>query len=307
MIGVVGVIRKGFTLILQTTAFISLLPHGARHIAQAVVELIEEDKVPLPLLSESASRTIAVTTNPDATFAEYDAAIRTDPSLTMRLLQAANSPVYGVARSISSIRQAMVILGVNKLRKVLQQVVFEANLFRGRESPQLANERTHAVAVAHIADEIASRCQGGSADAFLCGMLHDYGRIMWPQLVPLLPPGHDPDELSISGELLHTQLGAYAVTKWSLPAKVSEAASRHHAFAKNEESEHSKIGQIIAAAELVAHVFGLGNEMQGDPENWADHPIWEQLGVRSVELPAVGMQAEQVRRVYGPVHPQTPA
>jgi c-di-GMP-related signal transduction protein len=54
--------------------------------------------------------------NPDITTEEIEGAVRRDPALVYRLLKIANSAASGVTRQVSTIRDALVLVGVSRLR-----------------------------------------------------------------------------------------------------------------------------------------------------------------------------------------------
>jgi EAL and modified HD-GYP domain-containing signal transduction protein len=56
-------------------------------------------------------RLVAMLSEPDAGVAEIEAAVRVDPGLSLRVLRAVNSAGVGLANRVSSLRQAIVLLG----------------------------------------------------------------------------------------------------------------------------------------------------------------------------------------------------
>ena len=64
----------------------------------------------LQLLSECA--------NPDATLEMFEAIIGRDPALTFRVMQLANSGFVGLSRKLSSLREALITVGVSNIRNL---------------------------------------------------------------------------------------------------------------------------------------------------------------------------------------------
>jgi EAL and modified HD-GYP domain-containing signal transduction protein len=54
---------------------------------------------------------------PEASIVEVEDLVKRDPSLTYRVLQCVNSAAFGVRRELQSIRQALVLLGLDQVRK----------------------------------------------------------------------------------------------------------------------------------------------------------------------------------------------
>jgi len=70
----------------------------------------------LPPLPESAIQIEAVYQNPDASFKDMVVILEKDPLLTADILKAANSPLYGFSREITSISQAVSLFGMGTIR-----------------------------------------------------------------------------------------------------------------------------------------------------------------------------------------------
>ncbi|MFQ5828401.1 MAG: EAL and HDOD domain-containing protein [Candidatus Methylomirabilia bacterium] len=70
----------------------------------------------LPSNRQMTLRVLAKFHDPDIELMELEEAIRQDLSLSYKLLRLVNSAFYGVPRKISSIRQALMLLGVQRVR-----------------------------------------------------------------------------------------------------------------------------------------------------------------------------------------------
>ena len=62
--------------------------------------------------------------NGNAEIAELSSALKQDPLLTYRILRYLNSPAIGLSREITSIDQALVILGRQRLARWLSVLLF---------------------------------------------------------------------------------------------------------------------------------------------------------------------------------------
>lgn len=63
------------------------------------------------------SRLLAVVSRPDATVAAVEEVIKGEASLAFRVLRCINSAAFGIRREIRSIREALVLLGLDQVRK----------------------------------------------------------------------------------------------------------------------------------------------------------------------------------------------
>lgn len=86
----------------------------------------------LPALPESAIKLEAIYHNPNSTFDDMVKVLELDPLLTADILKAANSPLYGFTREISSISQAVGLFGMGTIRgfalAMIVKKCFELNL-----------------------------------------------------------------------------------------------------------------------------------------------------------------------------------
>jgi len=63
------------------------------------------------------ARLLVALNRPETSIIEVEELIKRDPSLTYRVLQCVNSAAFGVRRQLQSIRQALVLLGLDQVRK----------------------------------------------------------------------------------------------------------------------------------------------------------------------------------------------
>lgn len=77
-----------------------------------LLERIEQ----IPMLPETVQKVEAVFQNPHATTHDMVKAIQSDPLLIARILKLANSPLYGLSRSVTDIAHAIALLGRDMVR-----------------------------------------------------------------------------------------------------------------------------------------------------------------------------------------------
>ena len=81
-----------------------------------MTSVLKQKILKLPALPESAIKLEAIYHNPDSTFDDMVKVLELDPLLTADILKAANSPLYGFTREISSISQAVGLFGMGTIR-----------------------------------------------------------------------------------------------------------------------------------------------------------------------------------------------
>lgn len=176
-------------------------------------------------------------TRPQADSQSVAEIIERDPGCTTKLLQLVNSAFFGLARSVTSVRDAVTYLGVGSVRNVVLAAEV-ADLFRC-ESPELAaaameiGRHSTAVAVAARARVPKARAQ----DAFVTGVLHDIGRLALattaPELFTALRRDHERGVPLVDAErerlgVTHGDIGGYLLRLWGLPFWLIAPVTRHH-------------------------------------------------------------------------------
>ncbi len=184
------------------------------------IELILRQIDSLPTLPVIATRLLSLTASDDARAGEVIDLVSADPPLTAKVLSLCRRADRGVGDAPLTIERAVLLLGFNAIRNaVLSVKVFE--LFqaadegaglgsrmhqaetgamagaRARPGPEVSEPSptfdrvafwSHSLAVAILAEQIAAahpRDQELQADeAFVCGLLHDVGKLALDHVLP---------------------------------------------------------------------------------------------------------------------------
>lgn len=194
--------------------------------------------------------------------------LATDQALTAKLIRISNSAYYGFARRISTVREAVVMLGFKQVRQVSIGASmmnsfgrrgvndgFDLDLFWG-----------HSVAVAVASEALAKKTLGAKPeDAFTAGILHDIGRLVLRQVMPeefaqavaIARSGELPlhlAELETTG-FAHDEIGQALGAKWKFPGHLVDAVACHHDESLSATGD-GLAGVVAQANRLMLH-FGL--------------------------------------------------
>ena len=143
---------------------------------------IEKAVRDLPALPAVVNRVLIELEKPSTGAAVLERLISTDQALTMKVLRVVNSAYYGLPGQVSSLGQAIVILGQQQIRNLLLSVGAISNL-----QPRTARQREtlrefwkHSFSTATVTQTLV-KMKGLSAKdqevAFVGGLLHDIGRL----------------------------------------------------------------------------------------------------------------------------------
>jgi HD-like signal output (HDOD) protein len=135
----------------------------------------------LPKMSPLTMQLLRVLSKANCSVSELAAIAERDAALSARILRTANSATFGRTQSVTSVRHAISIQGVNVLRRfVLGSSI--ANLF-SRTKPtkmfSLMRFNLHSLATATLLDLLTEVLPiENSEQAFLAGLLHDVGEMI---------------------------------------------------------------------------------------------------------------------------------
>lgn len=182
---------------------------------------------------------LAAIANPSSSLAGIATIMEQDQALLAKVLQLVNSAFFGLARRITSIRQAVSYLGLNTLKNLALSVeVFRA--FAGeRQFPGFSLEalQRHVLLTATIAKRLLTEPREAE-DALVAGMLHDIGLLILAVRLPehftrVLERAVVEEQPLYAVEeeengFTHAEIGAYLLGLWGLPYPVVEAVACHH-------------------------------------------------------------------------------
>lgn len=258
----------------------------------------------LPPFSPVLNRLLASLAHEDVSFAELATLIEKDTVLAGNILRLVNSALYGLPGTVSSVRHAVAILGLVKLRNVLLGMAI-TRLWRSVRTPpgwSAAQFNLHSTSVATLADLLVEAAPVPYAEgAFVAGLLHDLGKLLWALAFPrqfaifwgVLERGGGrwaECERELGG-VDHAELSAEALARWNLPEPIRRAVRFHH-LPELANAGTIELAHVVHAANLLAAEMGYGMLPRGvEPAPSASRAL-EALGV-TTELPRILERFEQ--------------
>lgn len=238
-------------------------PSRALQMAEPAWKL--DDLPPFPAVALKALNLMAGT---DKSLLDLCNLIRSDPAFSTAVLKIANSPLVAFSKDITSVLQASMLLGFQRLRSVVITVGLKAYL-EAPFSPLLQSCWRHSLASAIVAERTATWSGFDKHFAYTAGIMHDIGRVAMAVAMPVnyarvIDMGADRpcDLLQTERELCginHCLAGRALVTAWNLPKAFLEVTSSHHDPAPNEPASHEQgIGSVLRPSCLLADSLGFG-------------------------------------------------
>ena len=210
--------------------------------------------------------------------------VQNDPAITTRVLKMVNSAYYGLPNQVSSIAQAVSLLGRERLKHILIGSVLRG-VVSGHDNPAFSMQEfwQHSIKTAIIARYLAKLMpQIEEAEAmFTAGLLHDIGKLLLIRKFPdrmlaaeeyMIRKRVDilTAELSQLG-LTHTTVGEALMQHWGLPQMLVDCASGHHEVVHDGPNRCATY-LVYLASSLSQYVPPLDEQetlnILDDIENW---------------------------------------
>lgn len=226
--------------------------------------------------------------------------IAQDQALTAKTLRLANSSFYGMANQVTTIQEAIAILGFRTVRSVTTTAAM-IGAFAGstRTGFNVTPFWRHAIAAAVCARELATHLSLNPEHAYIAGLLHDIGRLV---LVTSFQPNyaatmayrvqHDCHLLDAEHAVLgvdHALVGHVLTQHWKFPEAMQQAVACHHAPLVQSMQP---LSLVILAADAIAHALDLSKDMD-DLVPPVPTGLWKQLGLDEKALLKVFQNAEK--------------
>lgn len=193
----------------------------------------------LPPFPAVATKLLRVLSEQDVQVREIVGLIRADPALASELMRVVNSAIYGFPSHISSIQNAVTLLGLETVRRFALTVSMKGFLHTALRLDLLRRVWRHSLACGMLCEEISRACstsQGSDDRAYTGGLLHNIGRLGLFVAHPhayaeLLGDAAVVDYLERERQIFgldHCEAGAWLAHAWGLPQELEVVIAGHH-------------------------------------------------------------------------------
>ena len=242
--------------------------------SKVMMDNILKELSDLPSLPAIVSQLIELLNDPEANVKDLQTIISHDQALTAKILRLANSAYYGFSRRISTITEAVIILGFATI-KSLAFAASAFKMFNSRFEGYTLNKGDfwkHSLVSALSARIIAHRIKYRELEvAFIAGLMHDIGKMVLSRYVKnsfmeimrqvtVDKKNFAEAERSVLG-FDHAAIGGKVAQKWNLPKTFHEVITYHH---QPELSKEEKpLTAIVHVADSLALMMGYGLGVDG--------------------------------------------
>lgn len=241
-----------------------------------------------PGMPATAARLMPLLQSPHASVDQIEDILRYDPGLTANILKLTNSAYFGLPSQVSSVRQAILLLGWKRLLQLVMTMCMSALMKKpipGYDLPQGELWR-HSVAVSVAADLLIASLNINDVDeVFTAALLHDIGKmVLGSYVLGDLEKIKEMVTKGISFEVAeyvvlgtnHAAVGARILLSWSLPQELVNAVRWHHDPDSCEKD--CMLSDVVHVADIVGRRIGYGKGRNGQAAEPSFEAI-ERLGL----------------------------
>lgn len=265
-------------------------------------ETIENEKIremigeidDLPTLPAVVTRIVGMVEDPSNSAEDINALISQDPSLTAKILKLVNSAFYGFSRRISTVTEAVVILGFNTVKSLaLSASVFDVFEGDGSEHFDRVGLWEQSIGTGVAAEMAAARIRYPNIEeVMVAGILHRLGQIVidiyfHDELTQILAYVRENNVSIIEAEqeilgVGHPKIGGWLAECWNLPTRITMGIAYYNKPFEAPE-EHRRLPMLIHIGNVLARTKHIGwNADEIDPE--FQDGVWEELGLQKEDI-----------------------
>jgi len=247
-----------------------------------------------PMLPTVALKVMELSRKPDVDFDSILTVLESDGLLAGRVLAISQSAVHSGRSPVTSLRQALVRLGIKTLRNVVLEAALNLRVFRVPGFEAITERlRVHASCTAHLSSLVARHCKLDPDTAFISGLLHDVGMAAALLAIAEEMKGHPlpVGDLGLILDSVHAQASGLLADLWKLAPEVKQAVSRHHQLKVG--GEVNRMVAVLMVAEQLAYENDGGMVPVRWPEDGASEPLPPPPGAMDANPQAVVAEARE--------------
>jgi two-component system cell cycle response regulator len=221
----------------------------------------------LPTLPAVALKILELARKEDLTVSDMEAVISADPPLSAKVLQLINSPFYSLPRKVTSVRQAISLLGTNSVKNLALGFSLVRSNSRtkpaGFDYPGFWKKSI----IGAVSGKLLARGVPGVSgeDCFFLGLLQDIGVLALNQVTPrrYLAVLRAKRERQLSLEeaerevlgLDHAEAGSLLLDNWGLPEVFQLPIRYHHEPERLGNPGLLPLARLLATSAAIADFF----------------------------------------------------
>jgi HD-like signal output (HDOD) protein len=257
----------------------------------------------LPPLPQVAQKALSLIRNQNSNMSDLAEVLVMDQGLTSAVLKWVNSSYYGITKSVSTVQQAVVLLGQETVQSLVLAASISTYLYKPVPGYDLdkGDLWKHSIGVATGAQFIAKRFGPSIAEeAYHAGLMCDLGKLAFESLFRKINMSQvnwqgrtfTDLEMEVFG-IDHARMGAEMANHWKLPIALQKGIEFHHN--PGMAGEYIQIASAVHIVDIALTMLGIGIGKDGLRYN-IDPIAFEVTGWSVDRMPDLfGVVMEQVK------------
>lgn len=255
-----------------------------------------------PGMPETSAKLLTMLKDPDSSASQIEDVLKYDPGLTANILKLTNSAYFGIPSKVSSVKQAVVLLGWKRLLQLVMTMCMSTVMKKPVPGYDLSHGELwrHSVAVSVAAELVVKALKiPGADEVFTAALLHDVGKLVLgdfvqkdiQQIESMVSKGiaFEVAEFFVLGTD-HANIGARILEKWSFPENLVNAVNWHHDPDKCEQ--YCTFSDIVHVANILGLMIGYGNKGGDGFETVPFNSVTERLGFKPEDLESLAAETQ---------------
>lgn len=188
-----------------------------------LIRNIEHGNLDLPPIPDIMQRIVAKIDTPNVSIDEIIDCIN-DQILVSKILKICNSPFYRRSGKVSTLRDAVLFIGLKSLISIV--TVHSLSSFSPRNVVEIRKILQHCLVCGMIARQLALDMRGDFERAFVCGLLHDIGKTVMVDMLSDYILSDDKRQKLVDDH--HAEIGYLLACKWNFDEAIQESIRFHH-------------------------------------------------------------------------------
>ena len=258
--------------------------------AEELVSKIDD----LPTIPVIATQVLQKISDPDVIVEDVADLMLTDQVMTARVMKMVNSPVYRPDHPISSLKHALVYLGLRHIREIALTSSFISAFEKSTGAVGVETFWEHSFGVGMVSKIIAEKIHYPDLErAYIGGILHDIGEVVlshfmrdkFEEVIALLQGSqmklYDAEKQIIG--TTHCEIGECLARRWNFPSPYCEVIANHHT--PTSAVDDPLLCAIVNISDLFCSVRGLNyGGLEWISFNLAEEDSWKILKHHSPSL-----------------------
>ena len=247
--------------------------------ARQMVDKIED----LPTIPVVATQVLQLLDDPDVNVDKVADLMLTDQVMTARVMKMVNSPIYRPSHEITSLKRALVYLGIRHIKEIALTSSFISAFEDKGGVIDISTFWAHAFGVGMVSKIFAEKIRYPDVEkAYLSGIIHDIGEVVLSYYQPEVfsniltrikaSPARLVDLELQEFNTTHNEIGYCMAEKWNFPESYREVIMFHHT------PREATTDPVLCAIVNLADLFCSVRDLYYGGDVWASFNLAEEEG-----------------------------